>query len=132
MLKLKRFEEPVWFEFQAGVSFFIKPLSKYDLVDIRLRSKRKMVLQGNSGREIIDDYDPVAVTLEIFKTILIDWKGIEIEGETKPTREAVIKGLFEVDEVREFIFKHAQIAFDSENSRLEEELKNSERSQSGL
>ncbi len=132
MLKLKRFDQGVWHEYQPGVKFKIKPMGKYDMVEIRLRSKRKIAVQGLSGPDnVADDYDGAAFMLETFRTCLLEWSGIEIEGIGNPSRDDIMRGLFEITEVRDFILTRSSEAFASEEGKLQDELKNSESSQAG-
>ena len=132
MLKLKRFDEGVWFDYQPGLRIRIKPISKWDMVHVRSRSKRKLIIQGADGpSSIVDDYDQGLFMLELFKICLLDWEGLSFDGKGKPDKEEAIRAIFEEEELRDFILKKGLMAFDSELTRLEEELKNSESSQSG-
>lgn len=132
MLNLKRFDEGAWFEYQPGVEFKIKPLSKYDFVNIRNRCKRKIVVSGLPAPDnIVDDIDSAMVTVESVKTCLLETKGITIEGVDYPARDLLIQAIFEKEELVIFILNHASEVFASAEKGLEEELKNSQRSQNG-
>jgi hypothetical protein len=132
VIKLKRFDEAVWFDYEPGIRFKIKPLSRADSVQIRLKCKRKIAIQGVNGEDnIIDDIDMRLVALESFRMALIDWQGVEIEGVEKPERYQVIHGLFEDQKIVDFILGAAFKINEIEEKKVQDELKNSESSQDG-
>jgi hypothetical protein len=133
MLKLKRFDEPAWYDYEPGIRFLIKPLSRVDLLDIRLHCKRKILIQGaESPDQIADDFDRNAIIFESFKTALVSWEGLEIEGIKNPGREQLLKSLYQDEAVVDFVLIRAYRANEAEEKKLEEELKNSQSSQDGL
>jgi len=133
MIKLKRFDEAVWFDYEPGVRFKIKPLSRVDSLQIRLRCKRKIAVQGMNGKEnIIDDIDPTLIVFESFQMALIEWQGTTIEGIKNPGRDQMIHALFEDQKIVYFVLDIAFKTNEIEEKKLEGELKNSESSQDGL
>ena len=133
MMKLKRFDEAAWHDYAPGVRFKIKPLSRVDCLQIHIRCKRKIAVQGMNGEDnIIDDVDNRLVAFESFQMALIDWQGPVIEGLKKPERYQVIDGLFEDQKIVHFILDIAFKTNEIEEKKLEGELKNSESSQDGL
>lgn len=135
MLKLKRFDEGVWHSYPRaeGIRFKIKPTSQKYLLDLRSKAKRKMaVKKPDGGHEIITDFDESVFIWERFKDALLDWEGkIEIEGIDNPPRDMIILGLFEDQHAREFIINMADEGLRQIEKEVEEELKNSNPSQSG-
>ena len=132
MMKLKRFDEAAWHDYAPGVRFKIKPISKVDSLQIRLKCKRKIAIQGGDGQEnIIEDIDANLVVFESFKLALLDWQGPEIEGIKKPERNQIINGLFEDEKIVYFVLDIAFKTNEIEEKKLEGELKNSESSQDG-
>jgi predicted HTH domain antitoxin len=131
MLDLKRFKEGVWVDYEAGVRVLIKPLSKYDLVHIRSKCKRKIMVDGADGTQIVDDVDNGVFSAEVLKTCVLDTEGISVAGLKKPDREDLIVAIYQNDRLRDFILGKAAEIFEAENAVLEQELKNSESSHSG-
>jgi len=127
MIKLKRFDEAIWFDYEPGVRFKIKPISRADSLQIRLRCKRKMVVQGLNGENnIVDDIDMRLVAFESFQMALIDWEGLEVEGVKNPERHQIINSVFEDQKIVEFVLNNALKINEIEEKSLEGELKNSE------
>ena len=89
MLKLKRFDKAEWFtvpEFE-GVRLLIKPSSFVSTTKILSTTKRKIKVD----KEFVDDYDDGAFALALFKDILVDFEGIETDGDlTKDEQKEVI------------------------------------------
>ncbi len=131
MLNLKRFNEGIWVEYQPGVRVQVKPLSKYDLVQVRSKCKRKILVNGAEGVEVVDDVDNGVFSVEILKLCLLSTEGISIGDAKNPSREDLIVAIYEDDALRNFILEKAVSVFEAENAKLEQELKNSGSSQSG-
>ena len=133
MLKLKRFDEGVWFDFplDSGVKFKIRAMTPKKLIDLREKSKRgKIAVSKSNGlTDIVDDFDDAALNAEIFAWMLEDWKGFEFEG--TPSSDEIKGIIFEHMAFREFIMDKSYDLFKTESQRIETELKNSGRSQSG-
>lgn len=136
MLKLKRFNEGVWYDLPdaVGVKLKIKPLAKKDVMDLRAAAKRKMAVRSSGGKtEIVDDYDESAFIWQMFRSCLLEWQGISMDevADVKPDHEDFLLALFENDGIRQFVFEKANEAFVQEEQKLGDELKNSGASQSG-
>jgi hypothetical protein len=132
MLKLKRFDEGKWSEYQPGVEFKIKPLSRYDILGIRTRCKRKFLIQGAPPPDnIMEEVDSGMVSFEILKICLLEAKGVEVGDTDKPSHELLVEMVYEREELVNFIVSRAHEMFASEEKKVEQELKNSERSQNG-
>ena len=133
MIKLKRFDEAAWFDYAPGVRFKIKPLSRVDTLQIRIKCKRKIAVQGMNGEQnIVDDIDTTLIVFESFQMALVDWQGPVIEGVKNPERYQMINGFFEDQKIVYFVLDIAFKTNEIEEKKLEGELKNSESSQDGL
>jgi hypothetical protein len=130
MLKLKRFDEAAWYDYAPGVRFKIKPLSKVDMLHIRVVCKRKIAVTGNGEDRIVDDIDMSLVLFESFKMALVDWEK-DIEKDKKTDRKQMIESLYEDGKISHFVLDKAYGANEMEEKALGEELKNSESSQPG-
>jgi hypothetical protein len=103
-----------------------------DSLQIRVRCKRKIIVQGLNGNEtIVDDLDMKLLVFESFRMALRDWEGITIGGVEKPTREEMIDALFENERIVDFVLDRTFKANEKEEAALENESKNSESSQPG-
>lgn len=135
MLKLKRFNEGIWYDFpnHPGVKLKIKSVSKKDILDIRAMVKRKMAVKSDGHFEIVDDYDEASFVWELFRTSLEEWQGISIDqvSDLKLEREDYLLAMFENDDLRKFVFEKTDEGSRIESQKLSDELKNSEGSQSG-
>lgn len=103
MLRLKRFKEGVWFDVPnfEGVKVKVRPISYSQTTKIMSKHKTKVEVDG----KIVDDYDEMSLTLELFRYILEDFKGIEVEEDL--TKDEIKELIFDCDELREFISEKA-------------------------
>jgi len=149
MLKLKRFNEAVWFNWPeaSGVRLKIRPLNGRKMLELRNESKQGKVavsmpsLDPEEGNiRIVDDYNDFIYEWKMFQYCLEDYEGItldgeddhpkELEGEAKSLyeqkkREEIREAIFNNVLLRRFILKKSLEVMASENKRFEEELKNS-------
>ena len=134
MLKLKRFNEGVWYDFpsDSSIKFKIRAMTPKKLIDLREKSRRgKIAVSKPDGlTDIVNDFDDATLNAEIFEWMLEDWKGLEFEG--TPSSKEIKDIIFEHMTFRDFITDKSYDLFKTESQRIETELKNSERSQSGL
>lgn len=143
MLKLKRFDVGVWFDWPKApnVRLKIKPLYGKKLLELRNESKQGKVAVEmpipdleNPKRnkiEIVDDYNDLTYEWKMFLYCLEDWEGITLEGDIEPKKEEILEAIFNNVEMRRFIISKAFEVMVSENRKLEEELKNLQGSQDG-
>ncbi len=135
MLKLKRFTEGVWCDvperIAAGVSFKIRPIHAKQYLSLKESCKKtKMAVAGSDGNmQITDDYDEAKLFWLTFSYMLQEWKGIEVEGAASD--DEIREEIFNRAPLRDFINEMANKLLAKEETRFEEELKNSERSPSG-
>ncbi len=132
MLKLKIFDEPVWFDWpdQAGVRLLIRGLSQKEQFDLSARARRKMAVTGAEGTQIVDAYDEAAYIWGHFCAALANWEGIGFDQE-KPKREDMLLAIFNHDRLREFVFQKSKELSEKIKLQLEDDLKNSGSSQAG-
>jgi hypothetical protein len=130
-LKLKRFNEGIWFDYPAGGRFKIRPLQPKDYFDLREQSKAgKLVVSKPDGQpEYVDNYNEALFFWKVFQRILEDWADIEVEGAT--TKDEVKETIFNNHALRDFISDRSNELSAKTNIDFEEELKNSASSQSG-
>lgn len=134
MLKLKRFNEGVWYDFPSdpSVKFKIRAMTPKKLIELKEKSKKGKiaVLKPGGYTEVIDDNDDALLNSEIFAWMLEDYKGIEFDGNISDGEFKDI--IFNHVQFRDFITDKSYDLFKLESQRIETELKNSESSQSGL
>src|SRR3972149_8369864 len=98
MLKLKRFDEGVWYEWpnDPQIKLKIRPITPKKLLDFREKSKKgKIAIVLPSGEtQIVDDNNEAKVNWECFSWMVEDWQGIEFDGNPS------------MDEKKEIIFNH--------------------------
>ena len=130
-LKLKRFNEGVWFDYPAGGRFKIRPLGPKDYLTIREASRKGKiaVFKGSSQFEIVDDYDEAKFFWATFSYMLQAWEGIEVDGAS--TDDEIREAIFNDKDIRDFITDKANEIFLNAQQSMEEESKNSKRSQDG-
>jgi len=126
-LKLKRFEEGKWYDFQKyeGVRFKIRALSRKDIVQCWAYAK-----QGGDGKAM-EEADRGLLAWEGFKKALLAWEGVELPKDSKPTRDQILEALFEDSDIVNFVAEKCYDSSEAEQGKLEAELGNSESSQSG-
>lgn len=131
MLKLKRFSEGVWFDFPRGGRFKIRPLCPKDYLDLREQSKtgKISVVKPDGSWEIVDNYDEARFFWKIFTHQLEDWADIIVDGASTP--DEIKETIFNEREIRDWITEKSSEIYVKEQGKLEDELKNSESSQSG-
>ena len=127
MLKLKRFDKPQWFDVPQfeGVRLLIKPASFKTTTQILSTVKRKIKTEDG----YIDDFDDGKFALELFKELLVDFEGIEVDGD--PSKDEVKELLYEYEFFRTFVSEKANELYKTIEQELDEELKNSTSSQGG-
>ena len=127
MLKLKRFDKPQWFDVPQfdGVRLLIKPASFKTTTQILSTVKRKVKTEDG----YIDDFDDGKFALELFKELLVDFEGIEVDGD--PSKDEVKELLYEYEFFRTFVSEKANELYKTIEQELDEELKNSTSSQGG-
>jgi len=127
MLKLKRFDKPQWFDVPQfeGVRLLIKPASFKTTTQILSTVKRKVKTEDG----YIDDFDDGKFALELFKELLVDFEGIEVDG--NPSKDEVKELLYEYEFFRTFVSEKANELYKTIEQELDEELKNSTSSQGG-
>ena len=132
MLHLKRFDEGVWFDWPEaeGVRLKIKPLSQKEMIEIRSKVRRKVAILIDGKNEIIDDYDESAALWKMFCLSLQEWEGISFDKKD-PTREEMLLTIFEHDGIRNFVFEKSRWVTVKLEEKFQDELKNSESSESG-
>lgn len=130
-LKLKRFNEGIWFDYPAGGKFKIRPLQPKDYFDLREDSKvGKLLISKPDGQtEYVDNYNEALFYWKVFKRILEDWAEVEVEGAT--TKDEIRETIFNNHTLRDFISDRSNELSAKINADLEDELKNSASSQSG-
>ncbi len=130
MLKLKRFDVGVWYDYPKiqGVRLKIRPLNRKDVLYFRAGVKHKQAVMVGDKNEIVDDFNEAEFIWSIFKNCLEDWEQIMTDDIGTKARH---EDIFNNDDLREFIFSKANDAYASEEVQLGVELKNSETSQSG-
>jgi len=133
MLKLKRFDEGVWYEWPSDpqIKLKIRPITPKKLLDLREKSKKGKVaiILPNGETQIIDDSNEAKVNWECFSWMVEDWQGIEFDGD--PSMDEKKEIIFNHVSLRDFISDKAAEIYQVETSKIEQELKNLERSQSG-
>ena len=127
MLKLKRFDKPQWFDVPQfeGVRLLIKSASFKTTTQILSTVKRKVKTEDG----YIDDFDDGKFALELFKELLVDFEGIEVDGD--PSKDEVKELLYEYEFFRTFVSEKANELYKTIEQELDEELKNSTSSQGG-
>lgn len=134
MLKLKRFDEGVWYEWPSDpqIKLKIRPITPKKLLDFREKSKKGKIaiILPNKETQIMDDTNEAKTNWECFMWMLEDWQGIEFDGD--PSTEEKKEIIFNHLSLRDFISDKAAEIFQTETSKIEGELKNLGRSQSGL
>jgi len=129
-LHLKRYSEGVWFDYSGGGRFKIRPLGPKDYLTLRETTRRKLAIsKPDGGFEIVDDYDEAKFFWNSFSYMLEKWEGIEVDGATND--DEIREAIFNDREIRDFITEKANEIFLTTQRKLEEESKNSERSQNG-
>jgi hypothetical protein len=135
-MELKRFDEPVVFDYPKipGVRFKIRSITDKVILDIRAKSKiGKLAVElpypdpNNPGRneiQIVDNYDDSKFEWETFKYALQGWEGIKLNPDQNLTNEQMIEAIFNNRKMRRFIVDKAMVTYRIENEILEEELKN--------
>lgn len=142
MFALKRYSQGTWYPWLAnGVRFKVRPLSNKKILELRSESKRGKVAvemptedpanPGNHLVKIVDDYNDYQYEWKMFCHCLEDWEGITIEGDLEVSKEEIRDGIFNNSEMRMFILQKSLELVESENKKVEEELKNSLSSQGG-
>ena len=133
MLKLKRFDEGVWYEWpnDPQIKLKIRPITPKKLLDFREKSKKgKIAIVLPSGEtQIVDDNNEAKVNWECFSWMVEDWQGIEFDG--NPSMDEKKEIIFNHISLRDFISDKAAEIYQTETLKIEGELKNSQRSQSG-
>ena len=127
MLKLKRFDNAVWFEVPEfkGVSLCIKPATFSRTTKLLSSAKRKVKVDD----DFVDIYDDGDFALSVFKEVLVDFKGIEIDKSlTKDEQKEII---YEYEFFRNFVGDKSQELYSKAQEELDEDLKNSKTSQAG-
>jgi hypothetical protein len=143
MLTLKRLSEGVWFDYPQveGVRLKVRPVTLAKGQEIRnsLRTKKYMEFpdpkrKGKKFSQVVDDVDDGAVLRAIWDYALEAFEGIGVEDATgailsdpKQIRDAI----YESDDLRDFISERSAELRESGEQKLEDELKNSDSSQSG-
>jgi len=127
MLKLKRFDKPEWFEVPKleGVRLLIRPASFKRTTQLLSSVKRKTEVDG----KYIDDYDDSKFALNLFKELLVDFEGVEVDGDL--SKDEIKELMYEYSIFREFVSEKANELYKAAEDKLEEELKNLTSSQSG-
>lgn len=126
MLKLKRFDEGVWFDYSTSIRFKIRAMTPKKLIELREKSRRdKSFVSG----EITEQYDGSILNTEIFRWMIEEWRGIEFDG--NPSPEECKDIIFNHLVFRDFITDKSYELFRVESARVEDELKNSDSSQGG-
>jgi hypothetical protein len=133
MLKLKRFDEGVWYDWpnDPQIRLKIRAITPKKLLDLREKSKKGKIAISlpNGETQIIDDNSESRVNWECFCWMLEDWQGIEFEG--SPSMEEKKEIIFNHTQLRDFISDKSSEIFQTETAKIEAELKNLVRSQSG-
>jgi hypothetical protein len=128
MMKLKRFDEGIWYDYFDGVRLKVKPLNRKDVLDFRAKVKHKLSIDVAGEQKIIDDFNEADFIWAIFKNSLEDWTGIFTDDAGTKARH---EDIFNDDNLREFIFQKANDSYKKMEESVGVELKNSEPSQSG-
>lgn len=135
MLKLKRFDEAVWYNLPeaSGVRLKIRPLSSRKMLELRNEAKQGKVAVSMPDEEvqIVDDFNDFVYEWKMFQFCLDDWEGISIDGEEEAKKEDVREAIFNNVVLRRFVLQKSLEVMSLENKKFEEELKNLLGSQGG-
>jgi hypothetical protein len=135
MLKLKRFDEAVWYNWPeaSGVRLKIRPLSRRKMLELRNESKQGKVAVSMPDEEIqiVDDFNDFIYEWKMFQFCLDDWEGISIDSEEEAKKEDIREAIFDNIALRRFILQKSLEVMSLENKKFEEELKNLLGSQDG-
>jgi len=120
MLKLKRFDKAEWFDVPGvdGVRLLIKPASFSTATKLLSKAKRKAKIDG----DIVDDYDDSAFALELFKETLVDFEGVEADGDL--TKDQMKELMYDYSIFRDFVAAKSQELYRKIEEALEADLKN--------
>lgn len=129
-LKLKRGTEGIWYDYQDGWKFKIRPIQPKEYLNIREKAKNKVMVTGSDNKpEYVDNYNEAEIMYQCFQYTLAEYS---LESETGMTDAEVREAIFNKIELRDWISSKAEELRIKENASLEGELKNSDSSQSGL
>jgi len=143
MLKLKRFSSGQWFDYPkaSGVRLLIRPLQLSSGLSIRSKIRGTIPTDVKDPKTqksvtvLMEDVDTGRFSWEIFDYMLVDFEGIQIEGEDGKTIEVSKSELkiaiFDDTNLRDFVSEKSEWLRDNGAQKLEDEVKNSASSQSG-
>jgi hypothetical protein len=137
-MKLKKVTEGVWFDYpeEKGVRLKIRSVPWSKALDIRSSVRKKIVMNMPDPLDptkvipqIVDDYDEGIVGKQLFYYALEAWEGIELESAA--TTDEIKEAMFDYAPIREFVIEKASELAKLDAKIKDDELKNSETSQSG-
>ncbi len=130
-LKLKRFSEGVWFDYQDGARFKVRAATASDYLRLQDQSSegKVAVTLPDGSTQIVDNDKRGKLYWKVFDYILEDFSDVEVEGTTD--KAEIKEGIFNDREARDFIMEKSNQLASKLHEDLEQELKNSEALQSG-
>lgn len=128
-LKLKRFDEGVWFDYPAGGRFKVRPATPKKYLEIREQSKKGKVVIRDGKREIVDDYDESQIVFRVFEWMLEDWQDVTVDGASTP--DQIRESIFNDMDISNWVGDRSRELAEQQQAKFDGELKNFASSQDG-